>query len=158
MNRYDFWYSLVISKQAEQEFWMRWAWTYHHQVFPAHHNLLIYFVCFSCGYLSEKKSERGRYLCTLYNLTLKMQTYGWIFSHLFMNYDWARLELWTRQVWTFLVFVVICEWARHKLWMRWVWTLSANNLSSYPTKNSSKKFIRKEGQGGNELWMTKSSD
>jgi hypothetical protein len=58
--------------------------------------------------------------------------------------EWDRYEL-------FLIFLVICEGASHKLWMRWEWTLRDNNLSSCPTKNSSKMFDHKWGQVGNTV-------
>jgi len=83
-------------------------------------------------------------------LELLQKPWGWIFSCLWMTYEWVGQELeWA--LYDLEVFSVICEWARHELWMRWSWILRDNDLSSCLIKNSSKKFIWKWEQAGNEL-------
>ncbi len=96
--------------------------------------------------------------CALYSIKYgkccEYNNRGQILGCLWMSYEWARHELWTRLAWMFLVFLVICEWTRHDLKMRWAWTLWDNNLSLWPTKNSTTTFVYKWGQARNELQTT----
>ncbi len=64
---------------------------------------------------------------------------GWIHSCLWMVHEWARHELWIR----YLLFGSFDELDISCVW-NGAWTLQGNDLSSCPTKNSSKSSFTSE--------------